>query len=89
MSERLDKFLEEYSKNDFLDIYNFFTKEQFEIIKKVGLNIENRNYSVSDYDALKMQILKVYNDESTSESDKKDCEVLLGIFDKISNEYNL
>lgn len=92
MSERLDKFLKEYSTNEFLDIYHFFTKEQLEIIKRLGLKIENRKYSVSDYDALRMEIIRFYNepnDLSKTDVTKKECELIIDIFQKISNSYNL
>lgn len=92
MSERLDKFLKEYSTNEFLDIYNFFTGEQLEIIERLGLRIQNRKYSVSDYDALRMEILKFYNESIELEKTdvtKEECELVLNTFQKISDDYNL
>ncbi|MBO5004027.1 MAG: hypothetical protein J6D03_01990 [Clostridia bacterium] len=92
MSERLDKFLKEYSTNEFLDIYNFFTKEQLEIIERLGLRIENRKYSVSDYDALRLEILKFYNEPIELEKTditKEECELVLNTFQKISDDYDL
>lgn len=92
MSERLDKFLKEYSANEFLDIYYLFTKEQHEIIKRLGLEIENRKYSVSDYDALRIEILKYYNEPNElnkTDVTKEECELILDIFQKISDDYNL
>lgn len=92
MSERLDKFLNEYSTNEFLDIYNFFTEEQLEIIKRLGFEIEHKKYSVSDYDALRMEILKFYNDSkelNKTDVTKKECELVLDTFQKISDDYNL
>lgn len=92
MSERLDNYFKEYSTNEFLDIYNFFTKEQLEIIEKLGLKIENKKYSVSDYDALKLEILKLYNEAnelSKTDVKKDECESVLNVFDKISDKYNL
>ena len=84
--------MKEYSTNEFLDIYHFFTKEQLEIIKRLGLEIENRKYSVSDYDALRMEILKYYNkpqELSKTDVTKEECESVIDIFQKISNDYNL
>lgn len=92
MSERLDNFLKEYSTNEFLDIYHFFTKEQLEIIKKLGLEIENKQYSVSDYDALRIEILKYYNEPNElnkTDVTKEECELILDTFQKISDDYNL
>jgi len=92
MSERLDNFLKEYSTNEFLDIYHFFTKEQLEIIKKLGLEIENKQYSVSDYDALRIEILKYYNEPNElnkTDVTKEECELILDIFQKLSDYYNL
>lgn len=92
MSERLDKFLKEYSTNEFLDIYKFFTGEQLEIIKRLGLDMEHKKYSVSDYDALRMEILKFYNEPKELEKTdvtKEECELVLNTFQKISDDYNL
>lgn len=92
MSERLDKFLKEYSTNEFLDIYNFFTKEQLEIIKRLGLEIEQKKYSVFDYDALRIEFYKFCNE--SVELDKTDvtdeeCKSVLNVFKEISEYYNL
>ena len=92
MSERLDNFLKEYSTNEFLDIYKFFTGEQLEIIKRLGFEIEPKKYSVSDYDALRMEILKFYNDSkelNKIDVSKEECELVLDTFQKISDDYNL
>lgn len=43
MNEKFNKFREEYFSNYILDIYHFFTKEQLEIIEKLGLKIEQKN----------------------------------------------
>lgn len=92
MSERLDNFLKEYSTNEFLDIFNFFTKEQLEIIEKLGLKIENRKYTVYDYDVLRIEILKFYNEPKEldkTDATKEECELVLNTFQKISDFYNL
>lgn len=92
MSERLDKFLKEYSTKEFLDIYHFFTKEQLEIINRLGLKIEDKKYSVFDYDALRMEILKFYHEPKEldkTDVTKEECELILDTFQKISTDYNL
>ena len=45
MSEELDKFKKDYFSNRILEIYLFFTKEQLEILNKLGIKVENKKYS--------------------------------------------
>ena len=92
MSERLNKFREEYFSNEILDIFPFFTKEQIEIIEKLGKKIEQRKYSVYDFDVLEMEIIKFYKEpEKLREKNitQEDYMSILAVFDKISEENDL
>lgn len=92
MSNKLNKFREEYFSNEILDIYHFFTKEQLEIIEKLGLKIENKKYSIYDFDVLEMEFLKFYKEpEKLKEKniDIQDYKDTIAIFDKINDINNL
>ena len=92
MSEQLKKFREEYFSNEILDIYHFFTKEQLDLIEKLGLKIEDKKYSVYDFDVLEMDIGKYYREPKMLEEKgitKEELMAIIEIFDKISEENNL
>lgn len=57
MSKKLDKFMEDCTSVKSLEIYHFFTKEQIKIIEKLGQKVENRKYSIYEYDILEDAIL--------------------------------
>ncbi len=57
MSEKLDKFIEDCTSIKELEIYHFFTKEQIEIIEKLGQKVENKKYSIYEFDILEDAIL--------------------------------
>ncbi len=57
MSEKLDKFIEDCTSIKELEIYHFFTKEQIEIIEKLEQKVENKKYSIYEFDILEDAIL--------------------------------
>ena len=92
MSDKLNKFREEYFSNEVLDIYDFFTKEQLEVIEKLGLKIENKKYSIYDFDVLEMDFFKYYKEQEKLKDkgiEVQDYMDILAIFDKISDINNL
>lgn len=92
MSEKLNKVREEYFSNNFLDIYHFFTKEQLEIINKLGERVEDKKYSTYDFDVLQSHIIKYHKlrnklkEKGVSNGEYDD---ILNILDKISENYNI
>ena len=92
MSDKLNKFREEYFSNEVLDIYDFFTKEQLEVIEKLGLKIENKKYSIYDFDVLAMDFFKFYKEKEKLKDkgiEVQDYMDILAIFEKINDIYNL
>lgn len=92
MSDKLNKFREEYFSNEVLDIYDFFTKEQLEVIEKLGLKIEKKKYSIYDFDVLAMDFFKFYKEKERLKDkgiEVQDYMDILAIFEKINDINNL
>ncbi|MBR2743931.1 MAG: hypothetical protein IKE01_01360 [Clostridia bacterium] len=92
MSDKLNKFREEYFSNEVLDIYDFFTKEQLKVIEKLGLKIENKKYSIYDFDVLAMDFFKFYKEKEKLKDkgiEVQDYMDILAIFEKINDINNL
>lgn len=92
MSEKLDKFIEECTSKKFLEIYHFFTKEQIENIKKLGHKLENKKYTIYEFDILENDIIGFLNSKDQLEkigiSQEKFHEIIQ-VFKQISKEYNI
>lgn len=89
MSEKLNKFRESYFSDEILDIYHLFTKDQLETIKKLGLEIQNKKYSVYDFDVLEMEIIKFYkiqNELKEKNITTDEYMSVVSVFDKISED---
>lgn len=92
MSEKLNKIREDYFSNKILDIYHFFTKEQLEIMNKLGEIVEDKKYSTYDFDVLQSNIIKYYKErEKLKEKNvtNEEYEDILIVLDKISENYNI
>ena len=92
MSDKLNKFREEYFANEVLNIYDFFTKEQLEVIEKLGLKIEKKKYSIYDFDVLAMDFFKFYKEKEKLKDkgiEVQDYMDILAIFEKINDINNL
>lgn len=92
MNERLNKIREDYFSNNFLDIYHFFTKEQLEIINKLGEKVENKKYSTYDFDMLQSKIIKYHklrNKLKEKGVSNGQYDEILNLLDRISENYNI
>lgn len=58
MSKKLDKYIEDCSSKNILDIYHFFTKEQIAMIEKLGQKLENKKYTITEFDNLEDDIIE-------------------------------
>lgn len=92
MSEKLDKFIEDCTSNNNLKIYHFFTKEQIKIIEKLGQKVENKNYTIYEFDILEDDIydyLKFPDKLDEKGVSQEEYTQLIDTFKEICKKYNL
>ena len=92
MDEKVNNFRKDYFSNECIDIYHFFTKEQLQVLNKLNLKIEDKKYSLYDFDVLEMEIMKYYKDREKLKEKAitdKEYEKIIEIFDKIKEEKNV
>lgn len=92
MSKELNNFIEDCTSKEILEIYHFFTKEQIETIKKLGQNLENKKYTIYEFDILEDDIinyLKSPEELSNKGVSEQEYKQLLDVFKKICNQYEL
>ncbi len=92
MSEKLDKFIEDCTSIKELEIYHFFTKEQIEIIEKLGQKVENKKYSIYEFDILEDAILDYLKspDKLTEKGiSQEEYTQLINTFKEICEKYKL
>lgn len=87
-----DVVRQNYINKKEMDIYNHFTKEQIEILSKLNIIIENKLYTIYDFDIKQSELLKYINNKqiltNTGITDDEYNEII-NIFYKISDEYKL
>lgn len=87
-----DVVRQNYINKKEIDIYNHFTKKQIEILSKLNIIIENKLYTIYDFDIKQSELLKYINNKqtliNTGITDDEYNEII-NIFYKISDEYKL
>lgn len=87
-----DVVRQNYINKKEIDIYNHFTKKQIEILSKLNIIIENKLYTIYDFDIKQSELLKYINNKqiltNTGIIDDEYNEII-NIFYKISDEYKL
>ena len=87
-----DVVRQNYINKKEIDIYNHFTKNQIEILSKLNIIIENKLYTIYDFDIKQSELLKYINNKqtliNTGITDDEYNEII-NIFYKISDEYKL
>lgn len=89
-----------YSKKEIINIYDYFSDYYLKVLKKLGIEIENKLYTEKKFDQFNIKLLEYYeidkndkivqNDTLTKESVlKEDYEEILNIFNKIAKDYDL
>ena len=92
MSKKLDKFMEDCTSVKDLEIYHFFTKEQIEIIEKLEQKVENRKYSIYEFDIIEDAILNyLKSPDKLSEKGitQESYNQLINTFKEICKKYKL
>lgn len=92
MSKELDNFIEDCTSKEFLEIYHFFTKEQLIIIQKLGQKVEDKKYTIYEFDNLEDDIINYlkYPEKLTEKGISREAyQELINTFKKICEKYDL
>lgn len=92
MSDKLDKLMKNCVSKAILDIYNFFTKEQIKSLEKLGIILENRKYTINEFDKLDEKIREYYKSEDKLKQKgilKQEYLSLLDVLNNIAIKYEL
>ncbi len=92
MSDKLDKLMKNCVSKAILDIYNFFTKEQIKSLEKLGIILENRKYTINEFDKLDEKIREYYKSEDKLKQMgilKQEYLSLLDVLNNIAIKYEL
>ena len=86
------EFLNEYYTKKFINIHKYITAEYNEILTKLGITIENKDYSNSEFDKINTKLIRMRKNidflNSKNINNIKFME-LLDLFDKIEADYDL
>ena len=86
------EFLNEYYTKKFINIHKYITVEYNEILTKLGITIENKDYSNSEFDKINSKLIRMRKNidflNSKNINNIKFME-LLDLFDKIEADYDL
>ncbi len=86
------EFLNEYYTKKFINIHKYITAEYNEILTKLGITIENKDYSNSEFDKINSKLIRMRKNidflNSKNINNIKFME-LLDLFDKIEADYDL
>jgi len=87
-----DVVRQNYINKKEIDIYNYLTQKQIEILSKLNIIIENKLYTIYDFDIKQSELLKYINNKQKlydiNITDEEYNEII-NIFYKISDEYKL
>lgn len=85
-------FLDEYYTKKFINIHKYITAEYNEILTKLGITIENEDYSNSEFDKINSKLIRMRKNidflNSKNINNIKFMK-LLDLFDKIAADYDL
>ena len=96
-----EKWQERYWNDKVIDINKYLTKKDCKVLKRLGITIENRIYTMQEYCAIKYEFYLYYEDEEYDEESKvlkkdltgtgvtkKQYNNILNIFSKIDYTYH-
>ena len=86
------KFLDEYYNKKFINIYKYITDEFKEILNKLDIIIEDKDYSNSEFDEINSRLIRMRKNTEFLNSkyiDNIQYMKLLDLFDKIEADYDL
>lgn len=95
-----EKWKEKYYNSRIIYIYDFFNKNDFKVLEKLNITVEDKKYTESEYDVIKFFLNLYYSEKYDEEEEKaymkslsekdvsqEDYNRLLEIFEKIDNQF--
>jgi len=92
MDDIKNKLHSDYYTKEFINISKYLTDEYNDILKKIDINIENKNYTYFEFATINSKVITTRNNKKLLEEKDIDSNKyleLLNVFDKIENDYNL
>lgn len=96
-----NKWYEKYSTKELIDLKKYFSSEDFEILKKLGIEVKNKIYTEREFEELDGEYILYYYDDKMTEEEKIDTKslentgvtreeynLLLEKFHKINSEFD-
>lgn len=100
-SPEYKKWYEEYSTVEKVDLKKYFTSQDFEILKKLGIEVKDKIYTEREFEELDSEYILFYYDDNMAEEEKSETKSLentgvtreeynkiLDKFHKINLEFN-
>jgi len=87
-----DKLQGDYYTKQFINIKKYLTDEFNEILKKINISIENKDYTYFEFAVINSKVITTRRNKNLLNSMNIDLNKymeLLNVFDKIENDYNL
>ena len=97
-----EEWKDKYYNKEYIEIMKFLSNEDIEVVKKLGITIENKIYTEYELEIVYMKVLNYYKNDEMDKEDlelsksldgtgvsKKEYDDLLGKIEKLNNHYNL
>lgn len=92
--EKYEDWKEKYYNEEVVDLKDFFTQTDFDIIKKLGVEVLEKKYTESEFEKLYSNILNFYEEDNKNKKleaidvTKEEYDELLNKFEQINLKYD-
>ena len=73
---KLNKKYEQYCNKEIVDLKQYFSKEDFEILKKLGIEVKDKIYTEREFEVLDGEYILYYYEDEMDEEEKADSKPL-------------
>lgn len=91
-NQNLQQFHDKYFVRKFINVSEYFTKKDKDVMKKLNINIEDKLYSEFEFKYIEMDVILYYSVDWIRKEKSvpyKKIKKILDIFGRIEIEYNL
>lgn len=92
--EKYEDWKEKYYNEEVVDLKEFFSQKDFDIIKKLGVEVLEKKYTESEFEKLYSNILNFYEEDNKNKKleaidvTKEEYDELLNKFEQINLKYD-